>query len=91
MEGKSLLELMPYEQDKDRLRSIINKSVMTLIVADRIHLHMRNSYGSFVLVQLFLTGLVNLREPNHAAVKGRGNCLRALSALSLPLPPPLCA
>ena len=50
MEGMSLLELMPYVQDKDRLRSIINKSVMTSSVTDCIHLHMRDAYGSFVLV-----------------------------------------
>jgi hypothetical protein len=57
VEGKSFIELIPHEEDKDRLRSIINKSVATSTNADCLHVHMRDAYGSSVLVLLFISGL----------------------------------
>ena len=43
VEGKSVMELIPHEDDKDRLRSIINKSVATSTNADCLHVHMRDA------------------------------------------------
>ena len=57
VEGKSFIELIPHGEDKDRLRSIINKSVATSTNADCLHVHMRDAYGSSVLVLLFISGL----------------------------------
>jgi len=57
VEGKSFIELIPHGEDKDRLRSIINKSVATSTNADCLHVHMRDAYGSSVLVLLCISGL----------------------------------
>ena len=43
VEGKSFIELIPHGEDKDRLRSIINKSVATSTNADCLHVHMRDA------------------------------------------------
>ena len=56
VEGKSFTELIPHEEDEDRLRSIINKPVATPASAGCLHFHMRDACGSSVLVQLVIKG-----------------------------------
>ena len=59
---QSFFELIHHGEDKDRLRSIINRSFATALIAYCLHVHMRDAYVSSVLVQLFISGLASSED-----------------------------